>query len=130
MDPVLAALIFGFLGICIVWTLTRNLARRWQEQACRTDKETPCSGDRPRDMSPEEVREATSVVYRRITLLRLTSLVLCLAAAILLLARLSTILALLLAGVACVLQYVSFHLRTRHLAACRLVPKDRHSSAA
>lgn len=126
MDPVLAALIFGFLGICIVWTLSRNLVRRWQDQACRTNP-----GHEPaRDMSPEERREGTRAVYRRITLLRLAGLVLCLAAASLLYAGQSTVLALLLAGAACFLQFVSFQLRTRHLAACRLIPRDRHGSAA
>lgn len=126
MDPVLAALIFGFLGICIVWTLSRNLARRWQDKACSTS-----SDDAPaRDMSPEERAVATRAVYRRITLLRLTGLVLCLAAAGLLYAGQSAILALILAGAACLLQFVSFQLRSRHLAACRLIPRDRHGSAA
>ncbi|MDO5537193.1 MAG: hypothetical protein Q4F72_06660 [Desulfovibrionaceae bacterium] len=121
MDPVTAALIFGLAGICLVWTLSSHLGRRWQERrAAAPDSAAPSAAPGPQP----EAAAGADAVYRKLFLLRLSSLCLCLVAAGALYLQLPSALALLLAGAACVLQFVSFRLRSDYLRTRRLVPED------
>ncbi len=127
MDPVSAALLFAFFGICIVWTLAKNLAGRMdrsrgQGGAAGPDPapEAAHPGD-DEDVSPEEI----AAVYRRLTRLRLASIGLGIAAIAVLYLQWHSALALLLAFVACALQWRAYRIRATHLRARRLVPPER-----
>lgn len=117
MDPVMAALLFGFLGISIVWTLAKNFSSRWQEKHGIVETEVR-AGDAD---SPE----AEAELYRRIKCMRIAAIVLCLAAIAVLYFQLHTALALLMAGIACGLQWYSYQVRSAHLRARSLVPQKK-----
>ncbi len=127
MDPVMAALLFGFFGICIVWTLAKNAAGRWEEnRSGRPADEYPASGPdegsgEGGDVSPEALR----ALYRRLTRLRLASIGLGLVAIAVLYLQWHSALALLLGFAACALQWRSYRIRVAHLRARRLVPPAR-----
>lgn len=124
MDPLMMALLVGFFGICIVWTVSSNYVRRHGgcQGSCAEEGAQP-DGDRE-----EPSQEEIDATYRRIFHIRILGLVLCLLAVAVLYFGLHSGLALLLAAAGCITQYLSFRIRYRHLQHRRLVP-DREKRA-
>ncbi len=116
----MAALIFGFLGISVVWTLSKNWAKKYEERQLgrqQADQDADDT-DSPQELDPAE-HEA---VYRKILRLRLTGFVLCLAAVAILYLGWHGGLALLAAAIGCGMQMYSFRVRHAHLKKYRFVP--------
>ena len=121
----MAALLFGFVGICLVWTLAKNWARKYEmrqsggvraEADANTDADADNAAPRELDLAEHEA------VYRRIFRLRLTGLGLCLVAIAILYLGWHGGLALLAALVSLALQIHAFRLRHAHLKKYRFVP--------
>ncbi len=118
MDPLMMALLVGFFGICIVWTVSSNYARRHgagQESCTQTSAQ-------PDEDYEEPSQEEIDATYRKIFSVRILGLVLCLLAVAVLYFGLHSGLALLLAAAGCITQYLSFRIRYKHLQHRRLVP--------
>lgn len=116
----MAALIFGFLGICVVWTLSKNWARKYEERLLGRQQADMDADDTdfPEELDPVE-HEA---VYRKTLRLRLTGLAFCLGAVVILYLGWHGGLAFLAAAIGCGLQVYSFRVRHTHLKKYRFVP--------
>ena len=119
MDPLTMALLVGFFGACIVWTVTRNIASSRMGKgpaSCRAEE-----GDTPHESSPEEL----DAVYRKIFWMRVLGLVLCILAILVLYMGLNSGIAFVLALAGCLTQYASFRIRYRYLRKKHLVPEAK-----
>lgn len=141
-DPVLAALVVGSVGVCLVWLGASRLASRWAGRG-RDGQPSPkgpseaspeSNGPAPASHAPDGLDHddprVHAEVYRGISNLRLASLVFCLLALACLYLGISRATALGMAAGALCLQFVAWKKRGDHLRAKRMIPMSREAAKA
>lgn len=111
MDTTTISLIIGGLSAGLIWWAIRGFVRRTPGEPVRENGTTQTGDDAP--------WEHTETVYRKLLHLRLASFGLCLLAAAILYLRMGTVFAVIVAGAGCLLQFVAYRIRTRHVQAVR-----------